>query len=160
MTVIQRATTELVAVAWLKGLVGDIVATTVPRPAKDGSVSWADTGFVSVHAMSGRANMYIPVREPSILIDCWWASPESVKPKWHRANGLAESIVAGCYDHANNPRLLTLPTGYPNARVLSAYCIQEPRRPVVPGGGEQSADLGSWARINLALQLHWIEVPA
>lgn len=158
MAVILRPTTELVACAWLKGLVGDIVATTLPRPAADGTVSWSDTGFVTLHATSGRPNMYVAMREPVVLIDCWWASPESVKPKWHRANGLAEAIVAGCLDHDSTQRLLTLPTGYPQARVKSAHCVQEPRRPVVPGAGEQSADLGSYARLNLAVQFHWVQV--
>jgi hypothetical protein len=153
MTVIQRATTDLVAIAWLKGLVGDIVATTVPR-----NDTVAASGFVTVHTTGGSSNMYIPVREPVVLIDCWAASADSVKPPWNRATALAESIVAGCYDHPANPRLLTLPTGYPPARVLSAHVVQDPRRPVVPGGGEASADLGSWARITLGVQFHWIEV--
>lgn len=154
-TLTKRATTDLVAIAWLKGLVGDIVATTVPR-----TDAVKDTGFVTVHTSSGSANMYVPMRMPVVLIDCWWAAADSVKPPRNKATALAETIVAGCYDHEGTPRLLTLPAGYPKARVLSAYTVQEPRRPVVPGGGEASADLGSWARIVLALQMHWIEVPS
>ncbi|WP_329308335.1 hypothetical protein [Streptomyces microflavus] len=157
-TIAKRATTELVAIAWLRDLVGDIVATTVPRPGEDGIPTWADTGFVTVHTSGGSTNLYVPMRMPVVLIDCWAVSPNSVKPPWNRATVLAESIVAGCLDHESNPRLLTLSAGYPNARVLSAYTVQEPRRPVVPGGGEASADLGSWARIVMALQLHWVEV--
>ncbi|MFI6140316.1 hypothetical protein ACIBCC_19275 [Streptomyces griseus] len=157
-TILKRATTDLVAIAWIKDLVGDIVATTVPRLPETGIPTWAETGFVTVHTSSGGANMYVPMRMPVVLVDCWAASPNSVKPPWNKATALAEAIVAGCLDHQNNPRLLTLPAGYPNARVLSAYTVQEPRRPVIPGGGEASADLGSWARIVLALQLHWVEV--
>lgn len=154
-TITRRATTDLVAIAWIKGLVGDIVATTVPQ-----NDTVKETGFVTVHTTSGNANMYVPMRMPVVLVDCWAASADSVKPPWNRATALAEAIVAGCYDHEVTPRLLTLPSGYPDARVLSAYTVQEPRRPVVPGGGEASADLGSWARIVLALQMHWIEVGA
>lgn len=153
VTIAKHATTDLVAIAWLKTLVGDIVATTVPR-----TEAVKETGFVTVHTSGGGAHLYVPMRMPVVLVDCWAASADSVKPPWNKATALAEAIVAGCFDHAGTPRLLTLPTGYPNARVLSAYTVQEPRRPVVPGGGEASADLGSWARIVLALQLHWIEV--
>lgn len=159
-TIAKRATTELVAIAWLRDLVGDIVATTVPRVPESGIPVWADTGFVTVHTSGGSANKDVPMRMPVVLIDCWGVAPNSIKPPWARTTALAEAIVAGCYDHEGTPRLLTLPAGYPNARVLSAYTVQEPRRPVVPGGGEASADLGSWARIVLALQLHWIEVPS
>jgi hypothetical protein len=152
-TIAKRATTDLVAVAWLKGLVGDIVATTVPR-----NDTVAASGFVTVHASGGSSNMYVPVREPVVLIDCWWAATDSVKPPFAKASALAEAIVAGCHDHRGTPRLLALPTGYPGARVLSAHVVQDPKRPVVSGGGESSADLGSWARIILAVQFHWIEV--
>jgi hypothetical protein len=160
VTVALRATTDLVAIAWLKDLVGDIVSTTVPRVPETGIPPWAATGFVTVHTSSGGANKYVPMRMPIVLIDCWAANPNSVRPPWNKATALAEAIVNGCYDHEGTPRLLTLPSGYPNARVLSAYTVQEPRRPVVPGAGEASADLGSWARIILALQMHWIEVTA
>lgn len=152
-TLMKRATTELVAIAWLKDLVGDIVATTVPR-----NDTVAASGFVTVHTSGGSSNMYIPIREPVVLIDCWWAAKESVKPPFHKASALAEQIVAGCYDHENTPRLLPLPAGYPNARVLSAHVVQDPRRPVIPGAGDSSADLGSWARITLGVQFHWIQV--
>lgn len=154
VTIAKRATTDLVAVAWLKGLVGDIVATNVPR-AKAGTAF----DFVTVHTTGGSTNMYVPMREPVISIDCWSALAGSVKPPWKQATGLAEAIVAGCLDHEANPRLLVLGDGYPNARVLSAHVVQDPRRPVIPGAGDNSADLGSWARIILAIQLHWVEVP-
>lgn len=155
MTIViaKRASTDLVAVAWLKGLVGDIVATTVPR-AKAGT----SFDFVTVHTTGGSSNMYVPMREPVVSIDCWSAQADSVKPSWENATALAEAIVAGCLDHDANPRLLILPTGYPNARVLSAHVVQDPRRPVIPGAGDNSADLGSWARIILAIQLHWVQV--
>lgn len=154
IVIAKRATTDLVAVAWLKGLVGDIVATNVPVHAEGVAFD-----FVSVHTTGGSSNMYVPLREPVVSIDCWSAPAASVKPPWNKATGLAEAIVAGCQDHEANPRLLTLPSGYPGARVLSAHVVQDPRRPVIPGAGDNSADLGSWARIIMAIQLHWVEVP-
>jgi hypothetical protein len=148
MTVILRATTELVTVAWLKGVVGDIVATTLPRS----NASWAASGFVQVATVGGTANMYVPIRQPVMSVACWAGSPESNRPPWNKATWLAEQIQAACYDVANTPRLLTLPTGYPHARVLSAYTAYEPRR--VPD------DEASYARINFGLVVNWIEVEA
>jgi hypothetical protein len=146
MTVALRATTELVAIAWLKGVVGDIVATTLPA---DNS-TWAASGFVVVATVGGSANRYVPLRSPVVSVDCWAVSPESNKPPWNKAAYLAELIQAACYDSQGTPRLLTLPTGYPQARVLSAYSEYEPRR--VPD------DEASYARFNLGLTFNWVEV--
>ncbi|MER7814545.1 hypothetical protein [Streptomyces sp. NPDC096153] len=159
-SVVPRATTELVAVAWLKGVVGDIVATTVPRTPETGTPAWAATGFVTVRASSGNPHMYVPMRRPVVLFDCFATDGQSTKPPWSKANGLAAAIVEATYDHDTMQRLLNLPAGYgyPQARVKSAFIVQEPRRPVVPGAGEQSADIGSWAKVTGAIELHWVEV--
>lgn len=148
MAVMLRATTELVATAWLRGAVGDIVATNLPRD----NTTWAASGFVTVATVGGIPNLYVPMRGPVVSVDCWAVSPESGKPPWNKAAFLAEQIQAACLDHDANPRLLTLPAGYPNARVLSAYPAYEARR--VP------ADPASYARFNLGVSMNWIEVPA
>jgi len=146
MTTVLRATTELVAVAWLKGIVGDIVATTLPRDA----TAWAETGFVTLAAVGGGANPYVPLRSPVVGVDCWAVNPTSGRPPWNKAAWLAETIQGGCYDTAHTSRLLTLPAGYPAARVLSAYTAYEPRR--IPD------DASSYARFGFGLALHWVEV--
>lgn len=144
--VILRATTELVAIAWLKGVVGDIVATTLPRD----NATWAASGFVTLATVGGTANSYVPLRSPVVAVDCWAVKPDSNRPPWNQATYLAEQIQAACYDSANTPRLLTLPSGYPAARVLSAYSEYEPRR--VP------ADPGGYARISCGLTFNWVQV--
>ena len=146
MTVILRASTELVAVAWLKGIVGDIVATNLPRS----NATWAASGFVTVTTVGGTPNLYVPMRAPVIAVSCWAVNPDSNRPPWNKAAYLAEQIQAGCYDTTGTPRLLTLPAGYPNARVLSAYSTYEPRR--VPD------DEASYARLDMGLTLNWVEV--
>ncbi|MGW6912589.1 hypothetical protein ACWGB8_02005 [Kitasatospora sp. NPDC054939] len=148
MTITLRATTELVAVAWLRGVVGDIVATTLPR----NNSTWAASGFVTVGTVGGTAGMYVPLRSPVVSVDCWAVSPSSGRPPWNKAALLAEQVQAGCWDHEGTPRLLTLPAGFPQARVLSAYSTYEPRR--VPD------DEASYARINLGLSVNWVEVAA
>lgn len=152
MPVTLRATSELVAVAWLNGLFDtDMVATTLPKADSDGNLSWAASGFVTVATVGGAAHQYNALRQPVVSVDCWAANPNSARPPWGKAANLAEEIQAGCYA-TDIGRALTLPTGYPGARVLSAYAVSEARR--VP------ADPASYARYNLALALHWIEVPS
>lgn len=146
-----RATHELVATAWLKTVVGDRVATTLPKPAKDGSISWADGGFVTLTVAGGTPNLYVPLREPAIGIDCWAANTGSQRPPWNKAAALAESIQAACYDHPAIPKVVALPAGYPAARVLSTYTTGEPRR--VPD------DPSSYARYSIpGLVIAWTEV--
>lgn len=147
-TPVLRATTELVATAWLKGVVGDIVAGTLPR---DNS-TWAASGFVVLATVGGTADMYVPLRSPVVSVDCWAVSPSSNRPPWHKATWLAEQIQAACYESEATPRILTLPTGYPQARVLSAYSTYEARR--VP------ADEAGYARLNLGLTFNWVELPS
>jgi hypothetical protein len=146
MTTVLRASTELVTVAWLRGVVGDIVATTLPRS----NSSWAASGFVTVATVGGAANAYVPLRSPVVSVDCWAVARESGRPPWNRAAALAERIQAACWDHPGTPRLLALPVGYPQARVLSAFTAYEARR--VPD------DEASYARFNLGLTVNWVEV--
>ncbi|GAA0705364.1 hypothetical protein GCM10010193_70540 [Kitasatospora atroaurantiaca] len=146
MTTLLRATTELVAQAWLRGVLGDIVATTLPRD----NASWMASGFVTVATVGGSANPYVPLRSPVVSVDCWAVHPGSNRPPWNKATSLAERVQAACWDHAATPRLLTLPANYPQARVLSAYSTYEARR--VPD------DAASYARINLGLSVNWVEV--
>lgn len=148
MPVLLRATTELVGQAWLRGVVGDIVATTLPR----GNATWAASGFVTLATVGGAAGLYVPLRSPVLSVTCWAVAPSSNKPPWNKATALAEQIQAATYDSDATPRLLTLPANYPHARVLSAYTAYEPRR--VPD------DEASYARIEFGLALNWIEVTA
>jgi len=143
-----HATTELVTQAWLKTVVGDIVATKLPR---DNS-SWAASGFVTLATTGGNSGLYVPLRSPVVSFDCWAVHPGSGRPPWNRATALAERIVAACLDPAATPATVTLPSGYAPARVLTAFPAYEPRR--VPD------DPGSYARISLGLTVNWIEVPA
>lgn len=148
-TPVLRATPELVAEAWLKTVVGDRVATTLPKNI-DG---WTENGFVTLVVAGGTPNLYVPLREPAVGVDCWAVNPQSQKPPWNKAACLAEAIQAACYEHAAIPQIVTLPTGYPAARVLSAYTTGEHRR--VPD------DPSSYARYSIpGLVIVWVEVPS
>jgi hypothetical protein len=143
-----RANTELVATAWLGGVTGLSTAMVATQLPKDNS-SWAASGFVTVRTVGGSPGLYVPLRAPVVGVDCWAVSPNSGKPPWFQANALAELIDAGCRA-TNGGRTLTLPTGYSQARVLSAYLVSEPRR--------SYADEGDYARYVLDLALHWVDL--
>lgn len=149
-----RATPELVAEAWLKSVLGDIVATTLPKTRSDGTLSWADTGFVTLVTAGGSPNIYVPIRDPAVGVTCWAANPGSQKPPWGKASNLAETIVAATLDHPNVPKTaLALPGGYPDVQVKSAYVTGDPRR--IPD------DPSSYARYEIpGLVIAWTEVPS
>ena len=149
MSLRLRATPELVATAWLKTVVGDRVATTLP---KDNS-SWAASGFCTIVTAGGTPHMYVPLREPVIGVDCWAVNPQSQKPPWNKAASLAEAIISACQDHRAIAQTVTLPTGYPAAQVRSAYVTGDPRR--IPD------DPSSYARYSIpGLAISWVEVPS
>jgi hypothetical protein len=149
MSLRLRATPELVATAWLKTVVGDRVATTLPKD----NASWAASGFCTLVAAGGTPNLYVPLREPVMGVSCWAFNADSQKPPWNKSAALAEAIQAACYDHPAIPQRLTLPTGYPRAQVLSAYTTGEHRR--IPD------DPSSYARYDIpGLVIAWTEVPA
>ncbi|MET9517417.1 hypothetical protein [Streptomyces sp. NPDC002994] len=148
MAVTPRANSELVAVAWLQGATGmeaGQVATTLPTDVS----AWEANGFVQVGpAVGGAPQLHYALREPVVQVDFYAVNPASGKPPWGKAASLAELAVAATYDEARMQRTLTLPAGYPQARVMTAHFISEPRR--LPG------DDSSYARFQADLAFHWI----
>jgi hypothetical protein len=153
-TPVLHATPELVTTAWLKTVVGDRVATTLPKPGSDGSPSWADGGFVTHVVAGGSSNIYVPLRTPVMGVSCWAVNLDSQKPPWGQAANLAEAIVAACLDHDNVPRTrLALPGGFPDVQIKSAYTVGDPRR--------ITDDASSYARYDIpGLVIAWTEVPS
>lgn len=142
---------EQVAIAWLKTIVGDIVALTLPKPGTDGTYSWAGTGFCTVDTVGGTPHLYVPLHEPVIGVECWAVNPNSQKPPWGTASALAQQIQAACWDHPTVPRTLVIPGGYPVVQVKSAYLTGEPRR--IPD------DPSSYARYSIpGIVLPWVVV--
>jgi hypothetical protein len=115
---------ELVGTAFLKSIVGDRVATTLPKD----NTTWTASGFCTVDTVGGSPNIYVPLDEPVLGVECWAVNPDSQKPPWNKAAALASLIKHTCWDHPNLPRNLVLPGGYPMVQVRSAYLTGEPRR--------------------------------
>jgi hypothetical protein len=147
---LYRPNSELVAVAWLKGIsyLGTRVATELPRSLS----GWSASGFVVVAAAGGTGVQYTPMRRPVVDVQTVAVAPESGKPPWGQSSQMAEQIVAATLDHPTVPRLVSMPTGYRSAFVRSVWVANEPRR--VPG------DAGDFARFSMDLAFDWVEVPS
>lgn len=148
MTLPLHPNSELVAVAWLKSVVGDRVSNTLPKD----NTTWSASGFCTIDTVGGSPNMYVPLHEPVIGVECWAVNPDSQKPPWNKASALAQMVQAACWDHPTVPRILVLPAGYPLVQVKSAYLTGEPRRVV--------DDPSSYARYSIpGLVLPWAAMP-
>lgn len=154
MTVVYRANTDLVAGLWLSSLPGlnsGMVATRLPEKAEQ-NTSLVTSGFVTYRTVGGTPDMYIPERKPVLSISCYGfpISTASRRPQPAVANGLAENIAAACQNPASFNALLTLPTGYPHARVQQAHLLSEPR----PLYGDRAY----WSIYQFDLQLYWVDL--
>lgn len=139
------ATTEIVAAAWLATLPGITSAMVDPTLPSDNS-SWAASGFITPYGLGGVPSPHIPVAHPICGLKFWAVTPDSGLPPWNQAGMLAETVRAGCFSGGTSV-LLTLSNCDQNARVLSAYLTQEPRR--------SYADMGDYACVVAELALHW-----
>lgn len=154
MTTLQHATDELVAAAWLAtipGITADMVGMQLPRPAADGTVSWAATGFVQITpGVGGTSGMYVPLESPIAQIDCWATQSNSDLPPLAKASALAQAVSWAAVQNAGIETVLSLRDGYAGARVMSTYVLGRPR----PLYGDPS----DYARYTMNLAMNWVEV--
>src|SRR3546814_20981463 len=98
---------------WIKSITGipaNSVGTTLPA---DNS-TWEASGFIQVQMASGNPDLYLPMNQPVLQVDCWAAKPNSEKPPWGKANNLAELIKAATYEKQNwGPLPLPAPPQHP-----------------------------------------------
>lgn len=150
-----RANAELVAGAYLRATLA-AYATAVgavlqgPDPAT-GAVTWGKTGFVQLTSIPGSTiDINVPVRHTVVSIDVWATNRgESKKPPWNLAFSIAEAVVAATYDtqaHETHA-VVTLPAGYPQARVLEFSALTEP--------GRRPSDPADFARVGLDVRIAW-----
>jgi hypothetical protein len=143
------ATTEKVTLAWLAtlpGITAAMVDTQLPTPDSNNNLSWAASGFITPYGLGGRADLYTSVAHPVVGLKCWSVDPVTGLPPWNKANNLAEIIRNGCLN-SGTEQFLTIPYCDQNARVLSAYMLEEPRRAF--------GDLGDYACFDTTIALHW-----
>lgn len=138
-------TTEKVTCAWLAtlpGITAAMVDPVLPTPAD----SWATTGFITPYALGGLRGMYVPVAHPVVGLKCWAWDPDTGRPPWNQAANLAETIAAGCFATSHSV-FLTVPYCDQQARILSVYLLEEPRRAY--------GDMGDYACFDTSVAIHW-----
>lgn len=147
-TELHHPSSDVVMVAWLQQY-ADLAqsATTLPAPK-----TWLDTGFVTVTAVGGNPNPYIPERAPVFQVDCWAANAaaagaKSVSRKIPRgkANELADLVVYATYGW--EPREVELPLQYLPVWIESVTPVSEVREIPDP----------VYARWSVDVQIKWIE---
>lgn len=146
----NRATTELVTVAFIKSMTG-ILTSQVATQLPDDNSTWSASGFVKCGpVVGGSPMMYVPIRYPVIEINTFAVNPNTENPNWGKAESLANLIVEGTYDMALTSKALTLKTGYNQAIVNSAVALTEPTR--IEG------DPSNYARYSFDMQIMWKEI--
>lgn len=151
---LYEPTSELVVVAWLKGLdfIGSNVATQLPA---DNS-SWSASGFLVVTpaggsssaSAGGDSSMYLPIGGPVMSLDCWAVSPNSSKPPWNKAFQMAQRIRMYALETPELvARNVTLSATYYPAHVYSAWPLNEPRR--IP------SDPANYAHVSFDMEFRW-----
>lgn len=150
-------TNDLVAVAWLgqrvPGIVDGQVATSLPGFRQDGTLPWADEGFVQVSIIGGIPDIDLPVRHPIVQLDFWAATVTasggvSAKPAWNKANRLVELVRVATEEGQRYGGPVDMPADYLGARVQAAYLITEPLR--------MEGDPSGYAHFSADLALDWV----
>lgn len=143
------ATTELVAISWIRGI-RDLTASGVGSQLPADEYEWAAGGYIVVPVTVGGTPMdSAPVQRPVVQVECWATNPSSARLPWLKAANLAEQVRLAAYDRTYwSPRPLELGNGYPLAWVRSARLLTHPRR--------VWSDAGDYAGYIADLQLMWV----
>lgn len=151
MTTTKYATTTRAALAWLATLPGLTPAMVGDKLPEDNS-TWAASGFVTAKGVGGTPEMYVPLREPVVSIDCYTAPPAGSRDAdWNQAENLANAVLAACQNTASFGARLAGTDGFPDMRVLQAHALKDPR----PIFGDKSF----YAHYQFDLQMYWIQLP-
>ncbi len=150
---VLRANAELVVMAYLRQRIlaayGTAVGAVLQGPASDGTLTWQGVGFVQPSSIGGSIDAYVPVRRSVVSLDAWAANPGSKRAPWGQAFAVAETVIAATYDTPtyDTHAVVTLPTGYPNARVLGFRVLTEP--------GRRPSDPSDYARVGFDVEISW-----
>lgn len=150
---VLRANAELVLMAYLRQRIlaayGTVVGAVLQGPDELGRYSWQDVGFVQPSSAGGSIDAYVPIRRPVVSLDVWAVSRNSKRPPWGQAFAVAETIIAAMYDTPDNDThaVVTLPNGYPDARVTGFRVLTEPSR--------RPSDPSDFARVGFDVEIAW-----
>ena len=154
LTIPRRANPEIVAAAYIRAMVAaydTAVGAVLQGPDPEtGRITWSTAGFIQVSGITGAIDPYVPVRHSVVSLDVWAAPPgQSKKPPWGLAFALAELVIASTFDTLTHDThaVVTLPTGYPDARVTGFRALTDPAR--------RPADPSDYARVGFDCELAW-----
>jgi hypothetical protein len=150
----KRANTELVAAAYLRQVLAaydPAIGAVLQGPDDEtGVITWARTGFISWSNVGGSIDINVPVRHPVVSLDIWAATAkQSKRPPWGLAFSLAEAIIAASFDTQlhDTHAVVTLPTGFPDARVTEFSALTEPAR--------RPSDPADYAHVGFDVRIGW-----
>jgi hypothetical protein len=149
---VLRANAELVVMSFLRARLAaydTAVGAVLQGPDDTGTLTWAGVGFVQPTTVGGQINANVPLRTSVVSLDVWAANPRSKKVPWGQAYAVAETVIAATYDTAtyDTHTVVTLPTGYPDARVTGFRVLTEPTR--------RPSDPSDYARLGLDVEIVW-----
>lgn len=151
-----RANAELVTAAYIRLIVGaynTAVGAVLQGPDPDGVIQWGSTGFVQFSTVSDPIDPYVPLRHSVVSLDVWAVNQgSSKKPPWNLAFAVAELIIDAQYDRSVNGTgdthaVVSLPTGYPDARVTEFSTPSGPNR--------RPADPSDFAHVGMECTISW-----
>ena len=149
-------TDVLVASAWLArvpGLSPDMTGPELPPGVLPNGTAapWIRTGFVTVQAVGGGPDPYLPRQTPVLQVDCWAVKPGSSRPPWNLAEALGQAVTVATWQRTgfNVPVIPVVNgVGYPAAVVQGAY--------LASGFKRLYADSADYARVTANLALSWV----
>ncbi|NUR09332.1 MAG: hypothetical protein HOQ45_20305 [Nocardioidaceae bacterium] len=142
--------TRYVAAGWLQLAVPG-VGVDIELPEADSTVR--QNGFIRTAAAGGSPDVYVPMREPVVQVECWFPPPASgMQASWARAEQLANRVLSATYNGALMGRLIDLSTvgNYAPARVHTVTALSEP--------DAVEEDASDWSRFDVDLLFRWSPV--
>lgn len=148
-------TTELVVAGWLRLAVpGPGVDTDLPdgndsaQVAAYGAV--ATDGFLRIAPVGGSPDRDVPMRQPVVQIESWYAprKDRTAKSARHRASQLANRVLNATYDPAFQGQVIDLSTvgQYAPARVHTVTALTEP---------DEVDEASDWSRFDVDVLVLW-----
>lgn len=107
-------------------------------------------GFIRVQVLGGETGLYVAMRSPVLVCECWWppVGSDDQLPPWNRAAQLAQQLIDGTYAPTlMHCRVTPTPGDYAPALVHTVIALDEPQ--------EVLDDPSHFARQDVRLQLTW-----
>lgn len=153
MTALLLPTTKLVMIGWLKlALPGPGVDTDLPTEDDPAAYVAVQTdGFLRIAGAGGSPHPDVPMRQPIVQVECWFAPRPDRKPvaARNRAEQLANRVLDATYDPALMGQVIDLSGigDYAPARVHTVTALTEP--------DEVEEDASDWSRWDVDVEVLW-----